>query len=214
MYTKDLIRSKFRPKRDFIEKDLKCVLRLSFPVILLFSLLFAGCAGNIINLSYPSLQKTDSPVALKTSTVCIVDFTNKRGRTAIGKRLNGEELLPRIQVERWLATGLAMELQNAGYTTVMAETLSAALAMNADYIVLGEDEEVWLAETSLTRYTGIIRASISLLDGKGAHITRNGYNSVYSKTVLPVYGVPQTLLDEALAEMLRPAALLLTKTMQ
>lgn len=187
---------------------------LSVLLVLLCSLLLTGCAGNIVNLSYPPLQKTASPVAEKNISVCIVDFENKRGNGAIGKRLNDDPILPRTPVERWLATGLAIELQNAGYAITMAETLPAALMRGTDYIVAGEAEEVRLTESSYTRYTGTIRASISLLDGKGNHITRNAYNSVYSKAVLPIYGVPQSLLDEALAEMLFPAVRLLVKTMQ
>ena len=182
-------------------------------LIITLSLLLSGCAGNIIALSYPSAQHAP-PAISRGISVCIVDFADKRPDSAIGKRQNGEKLLPRTPVERWLATGLALELQRAGFNTMMAETVHEALAMNADYIVTGDSEEVCLTETSITRYTGIIRASISLLDGRGTHITRNAYNSVYSKTVLPIYGVPQTLLDDALAEMLQPAVALLIKTMQ
>ena len=150
----------------------------------------------------------------KGITVCIVDFENKRPVHAIGERQDGSPILPRVPVERWLATGVAEELKREGYAVLMAETLPDALGKGADYIITGEADEVWLAETSLTRYTGTIRSSITLLDGTGSHVTKNGYNSVYSKTVLPVYGVPQTLLNDALAEMLQPAARLLSKTMQ
>jgi len=183
-------------------------------LVISLSLLLSGCASNIITLSYPSGQHIASSDTRKAIFVCIVDFTDKREDSAIGSRQNGEKLLPRTPVERWLATGLALELQRSGFTTMMAETEREAIAMNADYIVTGDSEEVCLTETSITRYTGIIRASISLLDGKGTHITRNAYNSVYSKTVLPIYSAPQTLLDDALAEMLQPAVALLTKTMQ
>ena len=187
---------------------------LLFLTISLFSLLLLGCASNIVSLSYPSLQPTDIPYPSRAISVCVVDFTNKRPEAAIGKRQNGEKLLPRTPVERWLATGLAIELQQAGFHMMMAETEAEAIAMNADYLVTGESEEVWLTETSITRYTGIIRSSISLHDGKGTHITRNAYNSVYSKTVLPLYATPQTLLDDALVEMLQPVVALLRAIMQ
>lgn len=160
------------------------------------------------------MRRDDPPVTEKKITVCIVDFENKRPGLAIGERQDGTPILPRVPVERWIATGIAKELAYGGYTVLMAETLPEALTKGTEYIITGEAEEVWLAETSLTRYTGIIRASIALLDGTGSRITKNGYSSVYSKGILPVYGVPQTLLNEALAEMLQPATRLLFKTMQ
>ena len=188
--------------------------RLLIPGLILCFFLLSGCAGNVINLSYPPMQQDIPSTAKKGITVCVVDFENKRPAYPIGERQDGSPILPRVPVERWLATGVAEELKRGGYTVLMAETLPDALDKGSDYIITGEADEVWLAETSLTRYTGTIRASITLLDGAGSHITKNGYNSVYSKGILPVYGVPQTLLNDALAEMLQPAARLLFKTMQ
>ena len=187
-----------------------------FPVfaIMLCALLLSGCMGNVVNLSYPPLQEPLAAVTENGLTVCVVDFANKRETGPIGKRQNGEAILPRTPVERWLASGVAEELRRAGYRVVMKETLAEALATGSDYIVAGEAEEVRLMENSLTRFTGTIRSSITLLDGRGGHITRNAYSSVYSKAVLPIYGVPQTLLDDALAEMLQPAATLLVQKMR
>lgn len=173
-----------------------------------------GCTGNVVTFSYPLIRDDAPAPVLKNISVCIVDFANQWETAAIGERLDGSPILPRTPVGRWLAASLAAELAHAGYTVSVAESFSDARAKGADYIVTGEAEEVWLAETSLTRFTGTIRASISLLDAEGNRITRNGYSSVYSKSVLPIYGVPQTLLDEALAEMLHPAARLLCTTMQ
>jgi hypothetical protein len=178
----------------------------------LCALFLAGCARNIVHLSYPSAGE-QIPAPTKKSRVCVVDFENLRDKNAIGVRLNGETLLPRTLVERWLALGIAEELGRAGYAVSLAETTADALAEHPDYIVTGEAEEVWIAETSLTRFTGSIRARITLSQGNGLNTTSNSYNSVYSKAVLPVYGVPQTLLGEALSEMLRPAVRLLAQIM-
>lgn len=185
-----------------------------FAAFLLILLLLSGCASNVIYLSYPELKTPASFDSRKNISVCVTDFTNKRDTGVIGERLNGEVILPRIPVERWLATSLAVELEHAGYRVSTAETLAEALTGKTDYIITGESEGVWLAETSLTRYTGTIRTSITLLDGQGGHITTNAYNCIYSKTVLPIYGVPQTLLAEALQEMLSPAVKLLGSAMQ
>lgn len=188
--------------------------RIVFFAFLLIPLLLSGCAGNVIHLSYPALQAAGPSGAVKDISVCVIDFDNKRTEAVLGKRLNGDDILPRTPVERWLATSLAEELGHAGYRVSTAEDLTAALAMRPDYIIAGEAEEVWLAETSFTRYTGTIRASITLLDGQGGHLTTNVYNCIYSKTVLPIYGVPQTLLADALQEMLLPAVKLLGSVMQ
>ncbi len=188
--------------------------RLARLACLLCAVCLSGCAGNIVTLSYPPAQPGAALPPAGNRAVCVVDFANNRTTSDIGRRQNGDALLARTPVERWLALGVAQELRNAGYRVDTAETMAEAVARQPEYIVTGEVEEVWLAESSLTRYTGTIRASISLLDGNGGYITRNAYNSTYSKTVLPVYGVPQTLLDDALAEMLQPAVRLLVKTMQ
>lgn len=175
-------------------------------------LIFHGCAqGNIVRLSYP---EPGSAVSSGTGKrVCVVDFDNKRDRSEIGQRQSGESILGRTLVERWVAQGVAAELSHAGYAVSVVETLAEALAAEPDYIVTGEVEEVWLAESSLTRFTATIRASVSLLNGRGGDITSNNYNCVFSTALLPAYGVPQTLLDEALFELLQPAAQLLTQTM-
>lgn len=191
------------------------IARSASVAVLFFALcLVCGCAqSNIIQLAYPDRAATAAP-ASKKSRVCVVDFENKRESGAIGVRQSGKQLLPRTPVERWLASSMAEELVRAGYETVLAETMEDALAANADYIVEGEALEVWLAETSHTRFTGSVRLSIALFDGHGAYITKNSYSSVYSKTVLPIYGVPQTLLNEALAEILQPAVQLLSQVAQ
>ncbi|CAK7071695.1 MAG: hypothetical protein DELT_01925 [Desulfovibrio sp.] len=187
---------------------------LKFSAVLALALMCFACAhGNVVHLSYPIAPEA-SAIPPKNIRVCVVDFKNNRQSGAIGERLNGEKLMPRTPVERWLASALANELRYAGYQAVVTETYEEALESRPDYIVTGNAEEVWLSETSRTRYTGTVRARISLRDGKGGYITQNEYNSVYSKTSLPVYGVPQSLLGEALVEMLQPASRLLARIMQ
>ncbi|MDL2210824.1 hypothetical protein LJC26_08500 [Desulfovibrio sp. OttesenSCG-928-O18] len=173
-----------------------------------------GCAqNNIVHLSYPPAGG-NAIQASRQSRVCVVDFENLRNRYDIGSRLDGTLILPRTAVERWLALGLAAELTRSGYTVVTAETLPEALATGADYIVTGESLEVRLAENSITRFTATVRTNITLMQGGGAPLTTNGYNSVFSRTIISINrSVPQTLLDEALAEMLHPATELLTKIM-
>ena len=214
MYIMDVIYDKFSINNISFASKKQNAIPFSFLCILLFSFTLMGCTNNVVTLSYPLAHDALSPDNTRNISVCIVDFSNNRKESAVGKQQNNTQLLPRTPVERWLATGLALELQHAGFQILMAESLPEAIARKADYIVTGESEEVWLMETSITRYTGVVRASISLLDGVGNHITRNAYSSVYSKAVLPIYGVPQTLLDDALVEMLQPAVDLLAKTMQ
>ena len=186
-----------------------------FPIlVVLYATLLSGCANNVVNLSYPPLQGSAIPVTEKSLNVCVVDFTNKRGTGSIGNRQDGEVILPRTPVERWFASGMAAELQHAGFRVTIMETLEEALASGSDYIVTGEVEDVRLVENSLTRFTGHVRSSVTLLDGLGGYVTRNAYNSIYSKAVLPIYGLPQTLLDDALVEMLQPATKLLSQKMQ
>ena len=186
-----------------------------FPIlVMLYAALLSGCANNVVNLSYPPLQGSAVPVTERSLTVCVVDFTNKRGTGSIGNRQGGEIILPRTPVERWFASGMAAELRHAGFRVTMMETLEEALASGPDYIVIGEAEDVRLVENSLTRFTGHVRSSITLLDGLGGYVTRNAYSSIYSKAVLPIYGLPQTLLDDALVEMLQPATKLLIQKMQ
>jgi len=187
-----------------------------FTVAALFvAFILSGCAqSNIVHLSYPPADGGGTHPT-RQRRVCVVDLENLRPKHEIGSRLNGEPLLPRTPVERWMALGLAEELRRAGYSVTMAETMDDALRSGADYIVTGEALEVRLTESSLTRFTATVRANITLLDGRGNLITSNGYNSVFSRTVLPVMyrRVPQTLLDEALVEMLHPAVELLVKMM-
>ena len=177
--------------------------------MLVIATALAGCAQNVVPLSYPLPQHSVS-APQRNVTVCVVDFENKRGKkAAIGVKQNGEALLPRTPVERWLATSMAEEIKQAGFPVIMTETLPEAIQAKPDYIISGEAEEVWLSESSFARYTGTVRTSISLLDGEGKHITKNSYSSVFSQTVIPISGVPKTLLDEALFEMLQPAVTLL-----
>ena len=178
---------------------------VSVLILLLCVFSLAGCTGNVVNISFPSLQEEPSPETARNILVCVVDFKNKRGVSAVGKRKNGESLQPRMPVERWMMLGLARELIRSGFHVNTVETMDQALASGAKYIITGEAEEAWLEETSLTRYTASIRASLTLHGGTGVFITRNAYNSVYSTAFLPVYGPPQDLMDKAFLEMLHPA---------
>lgn len=187
--------------------------RLIFFTLTAVFLLLSACAqGNVVRLSYPASRAPEA--AGNGIRVCVVDFENKRDKIELGLRQNGQIIIGRTMVERWLAEGVAAELARAGYTTVMAETMDGARKLGPDYIVTGDAEEVWLAEPSLTRFTATVRTSITLLDGQGRDITSNNYSSVFSTARLPVHGVPQTLLDEALFEMLQPAVQLLTQAMR
>lgn len=186
------------------------LLFLSFPLLLLLQ----GCAGNIVRLSYPAPANEAVDANKGTVTVCVVDFENRRDKSTIGESGNGRPILPRTGVERWMAEGLGKELKRAGYHVVMTETLEDALAASPAYIVTGEAEEVWMAESLFARYTATIRGTITLCDGKGEYITASGNSSVFSRSVLPFSGVPQTLLDDALYEMLQPVARMLTRSMQ
>lgn len=184
-----------------------------FFAVLVAAFFFAACAPkNVVHLGYPEAEAPAQ--AAGKARVYIVDFDDKRENGAVGERLNGEKILPRTSVARWLAASLAEELRRAGYAAVVTESMEQAVGQRPDFIVTGEIEEVRLTETSITRYTGAIRASVTLRAGNGEIVTKNSYSSVYSKAVLPIYGVPQTLLDEALAEMLQPASRLLVRTMQ
>ena len=180
----------------------------SFLFVFIIACTLTGCAQNIVALSYPSLPQSISTQQQNIS-VCIVDFENKRGKSAIGVMQDGRELLPRTPVERWLASSIAEELKQKGFSISMAETLSEAIQAKPDYILFGEAEEVWICESSFARYTGTVRSSVSLLHGNGEHITKNSYSSVFSKTALPMSGIPKKLLDDALFEMFQPAVKLL-----
>ena len=174
------------------------------PCLLLF-LLLPGCAQNVVSLDYPPPKEAVVPNA-GASTLCVVQFADKRTQLAIGQRRDGGDFQPRTDVASWVSRAMADELAQVGLSVTYAENMAAAMASHPRYIVTGIINEIWLTENSLTRYTSAMHVTIALLRGEGSHITKNNYQSTFSQTVMPTSDVPQTMLSEGLVDLLRPAA--------
>ncbi len=172
---------------------------------LLLALFLSGCAQNVVSLNYPAPKDTVIAKAGAT-TVCVVEFADKRDKMDIGQRRDGGSFQARNNVAAWVSRAMADELALTGLVVTYADTMAAAKASGPKYIVTGVINEIWLTENSLTGYSCSLRVTVSLLRSDGSHITKNNYQSMLSKTVIPTSDVPQTMLSEGLVDLLRPAA--------
>lgn len=176
-----------------------------FLLLVLLASVLAGCAQSIVHLVYSAPKETITPRA-GAPTVCVVAFEDRRGKDEIGQRRDGGLFLAHADVTGWVSRAMADELARTGLTVTYTSDIGQAKASNPDYIVTGVIDEIWLTESSLTRYASSMRVTISLLRGNGSYITKNNYSSTFSKTVIPMSDVPQSMLSEGLIDLLRPAA--------
>ena len=181
-------------------------------VCLVLCFFLTACGGrSVVELTYP----LSPPAASDTRpNFCVVDFENMRTSHNLGTYRDGEVIRPRTPVERWLASAVAGELANKGFTAITVENFKQALDVRADYIITGDAEEIRIDHPSITRFASTLRMTLVLMDGRGRHVTANNYNGVFSQTVLPGTNVPRSLLSAALQEVLQPAVRHIIQTVQ
>ena len=173
-------------------------------LIIVSALFLTACAQNVVRLNNPSSQtviaKTGAP------SVCVVLFEDKRGKSEIGQRRNGDLFLPRSSVDDWVSRAMADALVRHGLVVTYAQDLEQAKQSNPNYIATGGIEEVWLKESSLTTLTCSMRATVSLLRGNGTHVFKNTFTASLSKRVIPGTDSAPDVLTETLGDIVQPAA--------
>lgn len=177
-------------------------------VCLLCALALSGCARNALHLAYPEHSKLAVPSA-SASSVCVVEFSDERGKLEIGEYRNGTFAHAGSPVTAWLARALAEELAAEGFIVSYAATLEEAILSAPDHIITGSVDEVWLQESGMTKYSCSIRCTLSLLAPDGIRLFRNSLSAKVTRSTLPLIGNGEAALTEAAQEFIQPAARLI-----
>lgn len=149
--------------------------------------LSTGCAfGNRhVNLAYPpqrasaTSRPSDSPPPAPTAesgpaAVVLVDFLDQRPKKTIGDVHNGfgmhtADVVAQNSVPEWVASGVALELQKAGFKVIRAHSIPSA-AENS--VITGEVLTAFCA--SWTKYEGDVSFA-ARVEYKGKELLRKTY---------------------------------------
>ena len=157
-------------------------------VSLILLVLSTGCAfGNRkVNLSYPpqraatTSRPSDSPAPSSTAesgvvTVVLVDFLDQRPKkTTVGDIHNGfgmhtADVIAQNSVPEWVASGVALELQKAGFKVIRAHSIPTAAESS---VITGEVLTAYCA--SWTKYEGDVSFA-ARVEYKGKELLRKTY---------------------------------------
>ncbi len=161
--------------------------RTLMPILAILVSLSTGCAfGNRhVNLSYPpqraaaASRPSDSPASSSTTdsglaTVVLVDFLDQRQKRTIGDVHNGfgmhtADVVAQNNVPEWVLSGVALELQRAGFKVIRAHSIPSA-AENS--VITGEVLTAYCA--SWTKYEGDVSFA-ARVEYKGREVLRKTY---------------------------------------
>lgn len=138
----------------------KCSLLLL--ALCMVSLLAACGPSSTVNLISPevvSSPTTHAPV------VALLNFENNRSSQALGVRADGSQFNASDSVSVWFSKNLINSLNQGGMHVVQINNITEASSVNADYVLTGTLDEVWLKENSRTNMSGRIRATYKLTRG-------------------------------------------------
>lgn len=175
-----------------------------FLFFLLALVLLSGCARSDLTLKYVSPPPEVFPQAGSTQ-VCVVRTEDGRSSRNLGSRSDGSGFSTSSDVEGWVSHALAAELARQGVAVTTANSVEEAKARGAKVILRSRIDEISLNEASSISYSCSMRLYAELLDQHGAAFFQNTFTSSISKQVVPMPGVAEDILKEALEELVRPA---------
>ncbi len=176
-----------------------------------FSLLFVllclvgACSPQAgVRLIYVPAQNTVLP-APGAARITVVQFEDKRTRSEIGERSNGQFFMASSPVADWVARSLADEVSRMGPQVSYTNNLPQAQAANPQFLVTGSVQEVWVRQNNPTSYTATIRISFSVAKRNGVVYSEN-LSATQERTGIPSSDMVENLLSGTLRELLSNAA--------
>ena len=138
----------------------KCSLLLL--ALCMVSLLAACGPSSTVNLISPEVVSSPTSHA---PVVALLNFENNRSSQALGVRADGSQFNASDSVSVWFSKNLINSLNQGGMHVVQINNITEASSVNADYVLTGALDEVWIKENSRTNMSGRIRATYKLTRG-------------------------------------------------
>ncbi len=180
--------------------------KFSLPaVIVLLSVLAAGCAGNVVNLKYvatgPTLQNTGK-------SVIVQELVDQRPMPELGKRENGDYFTSDVRITDWVSRALADEFARQGVN--VAYSGEGYMALSAPTIS-GTVDILRLEETGTTSFVADMKITLQLHDSSGKFIYQESFWGKQTARFMPNENNISNLMSDTLRDLIAPAAQAMAK---
>jgi len=166
-------------------------------IILLAVAALIGCSGkNAVDLRYAPAGINVAPCA---KTISVVALADKREQIAVGETKDGNPFFGKTSVTEWVSKALYDELAKSG---CRVEFHDKEYAFDTDYTLVGEIEELFVKQKSLTDYSASMRLKLDV-KADGQKVFGKSFATTYSKTTIVSPGVNSKVLTELLQGMMR-----------
>ena len=144
----------------------------------------------------------------------VVMFEDKRmDQTTLGQRRDKSAFVTGDNVPQWISKALADELARNGLQISYSGSVTEARKGNPDYLVTGQVDEAWIAETSSTDMNTSLRVNY-VLANRQARLVRESLNASQSRTGLPSGSAADNLMLETLRDLVKPMARKIVQTIE
>lgn len=156
-----------------------------------------SCAGkSAVDLRY---QPAGIDMAPCSKSISVVELEDSRDRTAVGETNEGKLFFGKSSVSEWISKALYDELAKSG---CRVEYHEKEYEFETDYTLIGEIEEVYVKQKSLTDYSASMRLRIAVkADGK--KVFGKSFSSTFDKTTVPSPGVNSKVLTGLLQGLMK-----------
>lgn len=175
---------------------MKAPICLGLIILLAFATLI-GCGGkNTVDLRYAPAGINVAPCA---KTISVVALEDKRKQTAVGETKDGDLFFGTTPVTEWVSKALYDELARSG---CRVEYHEKEYDFDTDYTLVGEIEEIFVKQNSLTDYSASMRLKLDV-KADGQKVFGKSFATTYSKTAVLSPGVNSKVLTELLQGLMR-----------
>ena len=175
---------------------MKTTISVGLIILLAFATLI-GCGGkNAVDLRYAPAGINVAPCA---KTISVVALEDKREQTAVGETKDGNLFFGKTSVTEWVSKALYDELAKSG---CRVEFHDKEYEFDTDYTLVGEIEELFVKQNSLTDYSASMRLKLDV-KADGQKVFGKSWATTYSKKTVVSPGVNSKVLTQLLQGLMR-----------
>jgi hypothetical protein len=176
--------------------NMKAPISVGLIILLAFATVI-GCGGkNTVDLRYKPAGINVAPCA---KAISVVELEDKREQTAVGETKDGDLFFGKTSVTEWVSKALYDELAKSGCRVEFHEK---EYDFDTDYTLIGEIEELFVKQNSLTDYSASMRLKLNV-KADGQKVFGKSFATTYSKTAVVSPGVNSKVLTELLQGLMR-----------
>ena len=175
---------------------MKATISVGLIILLAFATVI-GCGGkNTVDLRYAPAGINVAPCS---KAVSVVELVDKREQTAVGETKDGDLFFGKTSVTEWVSKALYDELAKSG---CRVEYHEKEYDFDTDYTLVGEIEELFVKQNSLTDYSASMRLKLNV-KADGQKVFGKSWATTYSKTAVVSPGVNSKVLTGLLQGLMQ-----------